>query len=177
MVEQLKDNFPKKHTNLVLEREWTSLLTKNITSNKLHNFETVSTMESPQITPHPEYCSQCSGKASVSEHKPRQWNISYHKDISRLVCEGWSLSSKQLITCSVMCDVSCVMCHVSFDISCHFMSFQFWKCLTIQLLEFLLLVRVSRKSGSSGAGSPPAVISETGAALVKQILIAIIDKS
>ena len=73
-----------------------------ITFNKLQNIETVSTMESPQITPHPECYSQCSGKASVSKHKPRQRNISYHEDISRLMCKGRSLSSKQVITCPVI---------------------------------------------------------------------------
>ena len=36
--------------------------------------------EPPQITPHPEGCSQCSGRAPVSGHRPRQWNISHHND-------------------------------------------------------------------------------------------------
>ena len=54
-----------------------------ITFNKLQKIETVSEMESPQVTPHPEGRSQCSGRASVSIHKPRQRNISYHK-----ICPG-----------------------------------------------------------------------------------------
>ena len=54
-----------------------------ITFNKLQHIETVSEMESPQVTPHPEGRSQCSGRASASIHKPRQRNISYHK-----ICPG-----------------------------------------------------------------------------------------
>ena len=46
------------------------IVQSNITFNKLQDNETVSIMESTQITPHPEGYSQCSGKASASEHKP-----------------------------------------------------------------------------------------------------------
>ena len=61
------------------------IVKSNITFNKLKEVETVSIMESTKITPHPEDNSQCSGKASVSEHKPRHWNISYQIDMSRLM--------------------------------------------------------------------------------------------
>ena len=44
----------------------------------------------------------CTGKASVSKLKPRQRNISYHKDISRLVYEGRSLFSKHF--CHMLID-------------------------------------------------------------------------
>ena len=44
-------------------------------------------METPQITSHPEHYSQCNGKASASEHRPTQWNISYHNDMLGL-CES-----------------------------------------------------------------------------------------
>ena len=66
-----------------------------ITFNKLQKIETVSEMESPQVTPHPEGRSQCSGRASASKHKPRQRNISYHNDMSRLMCERMSLFSNR----------------------------------------------------------------------------------
>ena len=85
-------------------REWTSLLSKaSSLSINCKQIETVSAMESPQITPHPEGRSQCSGRASASEHKPGQRNISYHKDMSRLMCEKMSLfqqTSKQVHTLS-----------------------------------------------------------------------------
>ena len=60
------------------------IVQSNVTFNKLQNNETVSIMESTQITPHPEDYSQYSGKASVSGHEPRQRNISYLEDMSRL---------------------------------------------------------------------------------------------
>ena len=75
------DNF----CNMYLLRVDKFIVKSKITFNKLKEVETVSIMESTQITPHPEGYSQCSGKASVSDHKPRQRNISYQIDMSRLM--------------------------------------------------------------------------------------------
>ena len=60
------------------------IVKSKITFNKLKEVETVSIMESTKITPHPEDYSQCSGKASVSEHKPRQRIISYQPTVNHL---------------------------------------------------------------------------------------------
>ena len=94
-------------TNTQRERVDKFIVKSSITFNKLQNIEAVSTMESPQITPHPEGRSQCSGRASASEHNPGQRNISYHKDMSRLMCERMSLfqqTSKQALTLVALSD-------------------------------------------------------------------------
>ena len=62
----------KKYNHLALKHKNPServdkfIVKSIITFNKLQKIETVSEMESPQVTPHPEGRSQCSGRASAS---------------------------------------------------------------------------------------------------------------
>ena len=74
----------------------------NITSNKLHTFDTIPTIEAPQIIRNPEDHTQFGGKASVCESKLRQPHISYHTCVSRRMGEGRLLSSKYVMTFSMI---------------------------------------------------------------------------